>query len=378
MHVLLVEPFYGGSHRAWADGLARHSRHEVTLVTHEAAFWRWRLRGGALTLAHDVAAAIDARGVPEVVVVSDLVDLSSLLGLCRRVLPPETPVALYLHESQLLHPATPRQRSVDTGAAMQNWLSMAAADHVFCNSRFHRDALVAALPPLLDGAPDHHHTAWVDEVAARMSVLPVGVELAGLVDGSRTSAFDRAEGPPLIVWNQRWDHDKDPSRFLRLLVKLAEYGVAFSVALAGENTRHDPREFSEAIDVLGERVVHVGFLSRPDYVELLLRSDVVVSTARHEFFGVAVVEAMAAGCVPLLPDRLAYPELVPGELRRACLYRARPYQRLQAILEDLDGARAAVAGLRNALRRFGWETMGPRYDDALAALVAPGAPARSG
>jgi hypothetical protein len=36
MRVLLVEPYYGGSHRAWADGYVEHSRHDVKLVTHEA------------------------------------------------------------------------------------------------------------------------------------------------------------------------------------------------------------------------------------------------------------------------------------------------------------------------------------------------------
>ena len=40
---------------------------------------------------------------------------------------------------------------------------------------------------------------------------------------------------------------------------------------------------------------------RGEYLELIGTCDVVASTARHEFFGIAVAEAMAAGCAPLLP-----------------------------------------------------------------------------
>ena len=41
----------------------------------------------------------------------------------------------------------------------------------------------------------------------------------------------------------------------------------------------------------------------------------MLSTARHEFFGMAVVEAMQCGCLPWLPDRLSYPELLPESAR---------------------------------------------------------------
>ena len=82
--VVLVEPYYGGSHRAWADGWRAHSRHEIHLVTHDAAYWRWRLRGSALTLAEEVAAVIDRHGPPEVLVASDMVHLAALLGFLRR------------------------------------------------------------------------------------------------------------------------------------------------------------------------------------------------------------------------------------------------------------------------------------------------------
>jgi glycosyltransferase involved in cell wall biosynthesis len=51
------------------------------------------------------------------------------------------------------------------------------------------------------------------------------------------------------------------------------------------------------------------------YRQLLRQSHVVLSTALHEFQGLAVLEAAASGCVPLVPDRLAYPEFIPDDCR---------------------------------------------------------------
>src|SRR4051812_49753244 len=92
-HIVLVEPWYGGSHRAWADGLVGSSRHRVTLVTHEDRFWRWRLRGSAVTLAEGVRRAVAEAGPPDALVVSALTDLAALLGLARDVVA-GVPVAL--------------------------------------------------------------------------------------------------------------------------------------------------------------------------------------------------------------------------------------------------------------------------------------------
>lgn len=60
MRILLIEPYYGGSHKAWADGLWHYSRHHIDLLTLPAQFWKWRMQGGAITLArHDWSALIE-------------------------------------------------------------------------------------------------------------------------------------------------------------------------------------------------------------------------------------------------------------------------------------------------------------------------------
>jgi hypothetical protein len=51
MKILLISPYRGGSHQAWAEGYQAHSVHEVTLLTLPDRFWKWRMHGGAVTLA---------------------------------------------------------------------------------------------------------------------------------------------------------------------------------------------------------------------------------------------------------------------------------------------------------------------------------------
>ncbi len=369
--VLLLEPWYGGSHRAWADGLVAASGHDIELCTHPAVAWRWRLRGGAVTMAELVEASVEARGRPDVVLASGMLDLARVAGLTRRSLA-GVPLALYLHENQLAFPAQAANAPTDD-QAFTTWTSMAAADAVWCNSAHHRAVIATALDDRLHRVPDLAHDHLVAGVLARTGVLAVGVDTAALIAAPRRSEADGGAAP-LVVWNQRWDHDKDPGRMLGILLRLADAGVAFEVALAGENRRTDPREITEAIERLGRRVVHVGHLDRAGYVELLLAADVVVSVARHEFFGIAVVEAMAAGAVPLLPARLSYPELIPAHLADAVLYRSGLHDRLRTVLEDLDGARRRVAGLRQAMAAHDWSVVAPRYDAAIEALAAGGPP----
>ena len=364
--VVLVEPWLVGSHEAWARGWQAASRHDIHLLAHEGQAWRWRMRGASVTLAAEAERWVAEHGRPDLVVATDMLDLASFLGAARRSLG-AVPAALYLHENQLTYPRQPGE-PLDQGAAWATWRSLVAADAVWCNSTFHRDDLLAALPGFLAAVPDHDHRDRLAGVASRTRVLPVGVDLTAIAH----PVAPRSPSPdgPLVLSNQRWHHDKDVGAVLRALIRLADRGLTFRVAVVGDDRGGQRDELLPLIDRLGDRVVAAGMLTRSAYLDLLGEVDIVVSAARNEFFGIAVVEAIAAGAVPVLPERLAYREVVPACYHGRVLYgEGELTAALAAPIGDLGAARAAVEGLAEAMRRFDWAAVGPDYDAAVDQLA---------
>ena len=258
------------------------------------------------------------------------------MGQCRRALG-DVPVAVYVHESQLLYPPAPNQRP-NTTAALTNWQSLVAADAIWFNSGFHRDAMRAALPDLLAAQPAPSHTHLIDPVFDTSRVLWPGVETNALIAGTRTQ-----RDVPRVLWNQRWDHDKNPHAVFSALARLADEGVPFTLALAGQNQRPDSSDFAFVQERLGDRIDHRGFLPTGEYQQLLLDSDVVISAADHEFFGIALVEAIAAGAVPVLPERLSFPELIEPRWHGAALYPNGELRTgLRRVLRGLPTARSSI------------------------------------
>ena len=96
MRILLLEPFYGGSHRDVADGLVAHSRHSVELMRLPARFWKWRMRAASLWFSHQLAETHDY----DLVVCTGLMSVADLKALW----PTAPPVLLYSHENQLAYP----------------------------------------------------------------------------------------------------------------------------------------------------------------------------------------------------------------------------------------------------------------------------------
>ena len=359
LRILFVEPFYGGSHRAFLDGLVRHSRHGIELLTLPEGEWRRRMRRGAQELA---AMAGSIEGEFDLLIVSDMLDLPAFLALTRPRFE-RTPVLAYFHENQFTYPRI-RGTKLNSWFGQINYLTALAANAVAFNSKYHRQDFLGALRTLA-GQPNN----WLVEesiprVEAKSSVLPVGVELAWL-DEYRVE--QRRDELPLILWNHRWEFDKSPEMFVRAVKRLAAAGVDFRLAVAGEPGFNPSPALVALEHDLPERIAHFGFApTRAAYAKLLWQSDIVVSTTRHEFFGVAMVEAMYAECVPIAPRRFTYPMLVPPELHESCLFDDEEefVAKLRALIERQS--RGAGVQVRASAARFAWEAIVSTWDEALA------------
>ncbi|XP_041929826.1 glycosyltransferase-like domain-containing protein 1 isoform X1 [Alosa sapidissima] len=447
MSVLLIEAFYGGSHKQLVDML--HENIEDSAVyTLPAKKWHWRARTSALYFMQNIPESPSYRVLlaSSVLNLAELVALRPDLGRLRKV--------LYFHENQLIYPVRKAQER-DFQYGYNQVLSCLVADSVLFNSTFNMESFLTSMSSFFKAIPDHRpkdldclirskcqvlhfpirfpdvtrflpehklrrratgsHMSCAtgvpqdisshghlsvpasssSEVSSTSEEGPVPSEQQGAVltqEPQRVTADQQPPScppqgshtgpqpqPPLhIVWPHRWEHDKDPELFFRTLLKLKERGLRFQVSVLGETFTDVPDIFTEARRDLGDRVLHWGFMpSKEAYLAVLCSADVVISTAKHEFFGVAMLEAVHCGCYPLCPKALVYPEIFPAEY----LY-STPEQlgkRLQGFCKRPDVVRRHAVKVDTGL--YSWEALRDRFRSVLSAeghSVTEQAQARAG
>ena len=302
MNILVLEPYYGGSHRAFIDGLSKGSRHNWTLLTLPAHKWKWRMRHSAITFASKVSDFKEKCKSWDMLFCSDMLNLAEFVALA----PAETvklQKIIYFHENQLTYPVRVEDER-DYQLAMTNMTSALAANAVWFNSQFHLDSFLDALEKFLKSMPDHQPLEAVEKIRAKSSVYPPGIE-------DFPTRKVREPGPLRIIWAARWEHDKNPEDFFKAIKILKTKNVPFRLSVIGQSFQEQPEIFKQAHNDFHDNIDYWGYQQNwHDYKSALCEADVVVSTANHEFFGISIVEAIAAGAYPLVPNRLSYPEIL--------------------------------------------------------------------
>ena len=124
------------------------------------------------------------------------------------------------------------------------------------------------------------------------------------------AAVKPADKPILISWAARWEYDKGPDRLLAIIRCLETQKINYRLAILGQSFRQVPEAFEQIREQFSHRIDQFGYAqSQAEYFAWLRHSDIFLSTAEHEFQGLAVLEAVNLGCIPVLPNRLVYPEL---------------------------------------------------------------------
>ncbi len=295
---------------------------------------------------------------------TDMMDLPTLRGLTPELA--ALPTVAYFHENQLTYPdrQTGAQQQRDRHFAFTNVLTAACADAVWFNSGWHRDSFLSAARSWLKSMPDFAPVALVSEIEAKADIAYPGIDVVGADAG-------RQAGPLRLVWVSRWEFDKNPGVFFDGLRVLVGQGVDFEVSVLGQAYGKVPECFEVARHELGKRIRHWGYLpQREDYVRTLTESDVVVSTAIHEFFGIAVLEAVSAGCCPIVPSALAYPEVLAKVPSRFHDNTAESVARVvREVAHELSaGSRYNPGTFADATKRYSWPEVAASLDANISLL----------
>ena len=152
----------------------------------------------------------------------------------------------------------------------------------------------------------------------------------------------------------------------------------FSLSVLGEQFRERPEEFDEIKQAFSGQssavLKHCGYIeSISEYRQILASADVVLSTALHDFQGLAVLEAVAAGCIPVLPGRLCYGEWFDEDY----CYRSfvddadREAQGVAERVIALAAAKkTATLPCTPTVTNFAWQSLKPCYQGLLTEVVA--------
>lgn len=288
---------------------------------------------------------------PDLILASSMMDLSSFLAVLAKGKRKVPPLALYCHENQFLYPV-PSQRSVHQeqrdhfGAA--NWRSTLLADRTYYNSEFHRQGALRAYEDFIRRAPDHREEASFKDLEKSSKVFPPAPDLKELdqTDGAKVPSKG---GRKLMLWNHRWESEKGTEAFAEMIHTLLAEGWDFDLALAGQGGKDE--KFRQGLAEAYPERTHLAHApeDRADYIRWLKAADLSLVCSHQDFFGLSVVEAMYCRTVPILPDRLAYPEHLSSNLK-GLLYKDREeaLERTRSILDQdttpiAEEARQAVA-----------------------------------
>ena len=299
--ILLLSAYRSDSHASWVKWLTHNLAADWRVLELPGRYYRWRIRGNPLSWLYELPEVL-SDWQPERILATSMVDIATIKGLFPQLA--AVPVTYYFHENQFAYPQGEGQHnSVDP--LMVQLYGALAADECLFNSDFNRRTFLDGVDALLKKLPDCKPAALAQRLSGKCRILPVPVN--AVAKGEKI--------PGLIVWNHRWEYDKNPQLFLQIVNALAEQNAEFSLALLGPRAEKTPPVLMQIREQFAGNIVADGMVSRTEYEHWLGAASCVVSTAIHEFQGLSVQEAVSAGAVPVVPDDLCYREQYPQNCR---------------------------------------------------------------
>lgn len=315
--ILLLSAYDAMSHKMWRSRLIdMFPDHLWTQLILPPRHFNWRIRGNSLQWALNAREQLEQDY--DLLIATSMVDLASLRGFVPSIA--QVPTLLYFHENQFAYPLASTQRNSNIEPQLVPLYSTLCADAIIFNSNYNRSSFLQGAKELLEKLPDQFSPELLERIS-NSEVVPVPLE--EFSSQGETSKLKRQPQMLDVVWNHRWEYDKDPKLLLQLVEAIIEKRLPIRLHVVGQQFRSSPVEFEKIETLLQQHTQELdiqkgcfGFIEhRADYISLLRNCDVVLSTAQHDFQGLSIQEACALGCTPLVPDALVYPEYIPGEYR---------------------------------------------------------------
>lgn len=333
-------------------------------------YYAWRIRGNAITLANQYSTELNRDY--DCLIVTSMVDLNSLRGFIPNLA--KLPTIVYCHENQFDYPSNSQlqEDANRLNAQLSAIYSMRSADKILFNSSYNQSTFFKGAKTLFKKLPDGVSISDIKLIETKSSVIPVPIKNMNNIIRVNPANKKNQSGPcefiPLsIVWNHRWEFDKQPEVFFDAIRLLVKQKINFRLHVLGQSFRNVPKCFESAKLELGDYIDSWGFQTRDRYEQVLSNADIVVSTALHDFQGLSMLEAISLGCVPIAPNRVAYPEYIDQELLYSISDSQSECQSLASKLQWLidnwqEVPVKKIEGLKQQANHYSIEQLLPQYE----------------
>ena len=321
------------------------------------------MHGGAISLAKKFNNFIQDDKIPDIILTTDMLNLPVFTAFANVK---SIPIITFFHENQLTYPWSTQDRDKvknrDHHYGFINYTTALKSDLIMYNSNFHKDSFINALQIFLKQFPDHNELSSINCIEKKSVVSHLGLTLQKF-DNYKTIQNNKI---PIILWNHRWEYDKNPDLFFNTLFELDNNNIDFKLIVVGESYSEYPNIFNIAKNRLGSKIIHFGYCDNyQKYIKYLKLANILPVTSNQDFFGISIVEAVAYGAYPILPNRLSYPELFDKSINPHIFYKNKTEfkDKIMSAINNVNLISDKIKPLRNNVYdNFNWNNVSKKYD----------------
>lgn len=382
MRILLLSAYDARSHKYWRESLvAEFPKHSWTQLVLPGRYFSWRIRGNSMQWALGERAILDQPY--DLIIATSMVDLASLKGFVPNLANIQS--VLFFHENQFAYPASLANEKHHLDPKMVTLYAAIAANKLVFNSQYNQQSFIRGVKQLLCQLPEKMPVDLAQLLDEKSSILPVPLKLLSGFDNEHYPSVNGITNSKAqqdltlwparygskslrIVWAARWEYDKGPQQLLAILREMRTRGMDFKLCILGQAFRQQPPEFESIKTEFSAQLVQFGYAeTRWQYLSWLAGADMMLSTALHEFQGLAVLEAAQLGCVPVLPERLVYPQMFGLDYVYPSSPDAPALEAIAAVnlIQKLALKRPANIDIMAYVEPLTWPNMRPKYQQLI-------------